>query len=193
MTDKELIRLYLWGDDDALNILLRRHHKPIYNYVFKLVGTREDAEDLTQMIFIRCYRNLKKLKDPERFLPWLYQIAVNLIRDFWRRRKETMVSLDDDCEERKSWENILISDHNPSLTMEAEQRAELVRRALNMVSMEQREVLVLKVYQGLKFIEIAEVLNEPLNTVKSRLYYGLTAMKKIFQEWKLEEIIINEM
>jgi RNA polymerase sigma-70 factor (ECF subfamily) len=77
--------------------------------------------------------------------------------------------------------------------MEAEQRAELVRRALNMVSMEQREVLVLKVYQGLKFIEIAEVLNEPLNTVKSRLYYGLTAMKKIFQEWKLEEIIINEM
>ena len=187
MNNKELIRLYLQGDVSALNILVKRHLKPVFNYILKQVGNREAADDLTQMVFIKCCKSLRQLKDHDRFVPWLYRIAVNLVRDHWRRRRY-IVSLDDDSDDVNSLTNRLTSDDDPYEAVETEQRAELVKRALKMLPPEQREVLVLKIYQGLKFTEIAEIVNAPLNTVKSRLYYGISAMKKIFQRWNILEL-----
>jgi len=187
MTDQELIQAYLKGDDRAFNTLVRRYHKPVYNYLLKLVGSREDADDLAQTVFIRCCGNLKGLKDPQLFTPWLYRIAGNLARDHWRARKEA-VSFDQFSEDSNPLAEIFVSDDDPLAAAAAGQRAEIVRKALLLIPYEQRETLILKIYQGLKFTEIAETLNEPLNTVKSRLYYGLTAMKKILQSWNLEEL-----
>jgi len=192
MTDQELIQAYLKGDDRAFNSLVRRYHKPVYNYLLKMVGSREDADDLAQTVFIRCCTSLKKLKDQQRFAPWLYRIAANLARDHWRARKET-VSFDQYCEEANPLAEILLSNDDPLNAAAAEQRAEIVRKALLMIPFEQRETLILKMYQSLKFSEIAEALGEPLNTVKSRLYYGLSAMKKILQSWNLEELRHYEM
>jgi len=192
MEDRDLISLYLKGDNSAFNILVRRHQKPLFNYILKMVGNRDDAADLSQGVFIRCYKNIKKLQDKDKFNSWLYAIAVNQVRDHWRKRKEVL-SLDDDNGEGNVAENMSASNPAPDKLAEAEDRAEAVRRALNMLPPEQKEVLVLKVYQGLKFTEIAEAVDAPLNTVKSRLYYGLTTMKKIFKNWNLEDLAHHEV
>lgn len=192
MTDQELIRLYLKGDEGALNTLVRRYHKPVYNYLLKLTGNREDAADLAQTAFIRCCKSIKKLKDHEKFAPWLYRIAANAARDFWRSRKD-MVSFDNDSEDSKSYNDILHSEDDPYRTTESLDRADIVKKALSRLPIDQREVLILKIYQGLKFTEIAETVDAPLNTVKSRLYYGLSAMKKTLKSWNLEELKQYEM
>ena len=192
MDDQELIKLYLSGDSNAFNTLVRRYHKPLYNYILKLVRDRDAADDLAQTVFIRCMKSLKRLNDLDSFVPWLYKIAINLVRDYWRRKKEVL-SLDDESDSGNLWENIVTSDSNPQEKAEAEQRAELVKRALAALPPEQKEVLVLKIYQGLKFTEIAQIVDAPLNTVKSRMYYGLTAMKKTFQSWNLLELRHHEV
>ena len=192
MTDQELIRFYLKGDEGALNTLVRRYHKPVYNYLLKLTGSRDDAADLAQITFIRCCKSLKKLKDRDKFAPWLYRIAANAARDFWRSRKD-MVSFDNDSDESKSYDDVLQSEDDPYQTAEAFDRAEIVKKALTKLPIDQREVLILKIYQGLKFTEIAEAVDAPLNTVKSRLYYGLSAMKKTLISWSPEELRRYEM
>ena len=192
MDDRELIELFLQGDTSAFNTLVRRHQKPLYNYILKLVGNRDDADDLCQRVFIRCYKSLRRLKDRERFNAWLYTIAVNQVRDHWRKRKE-ILSLDDDSNGTSPVENMQSDNPDPGEMTESYNRAEVVRRALDLLPPEQKEVLVLKIYQGLKFTEIASAVGAPLNTVKSRLYYGLAAMKKTFVNWKLEDVIHHEL
>ena len=193
MDDRELINLYLDGGDiSAFNALVRKQQKPIFNFILKMVGNREDAADLSQQVFIRCFKSLRRLKDRSRFAPWLYRIAVNSVHDHYRRRKE-VYSLDDDSVNAGLRENLTDGGVMPSEYAEASQRAELVKAALKRIPEEQREVVILKIYQGLKFTEIAEALDTPLNTVKSRLYYGMNAIKKIFKEMKLKEFSHDEL
>lgn len=192
MDDRDLINLFLKGDTSVFNTLVRRHQKPLFNYILKLVGNRDDAADLSQRVFIRCFKSLKKLKEKDKFNSWLYSIAVNQVRDHWRKRKE-ILSLDDEGEGVSPAENLTDSSPEPDKLAESESRAELVRKALHMLPPEQKEVLVLKIYQDLKFTEIAEIIGAPLNTVKSRLYYGLSAMRKIFKKWNLEELAHHEV
>jgi RNA polymerase sigma-70 factor (ECF subfamily) len=192
MEDCELISLYLNGDISAFNALVRRHQKPVYNYLLKLVGNREDAADLCQNVFLRCFKSLQKLRSADKFCPWLYSIALNLSRDHWRSQKG-MLSLDDDSEEGNHFHELPSAQPDPACLAETDNRADMVRKALMLIPFEQREVLILKVYQGMKFTEIAQIVGAPLNTVKSRLYYGLSAMKKIFLDWKLEELEHYEM
>lgn len=192
MTDTELIILYNKGDDSAFNTLMRRYHKPVFNYLLKLTGSREDASDLAQNAFIRCCGSLKKLKDKELFVPWLYKIAANLARDHWRSRKEYM-SFDSSDNEVINLNASLVSDDDPFENAAAIDRAAIVRKALLQIPIDQRDVLILKMYQGLKFTEIAEATGDSINTVKSRLYYGLTAMKKILKNWIPEELEKYEM
>lgn len=193
MDDRELIDLYLDnGDVSAFNTLVRRHQKPVYNFILKMVSNRAEAADLSQTVFIRCFRSLKKLKNRSLFSPWLYRIAVNAIRDHHRKKKE-VYSIDGDDSIVERSEGLFIGVSNPAADSESFSRAELVRAALEKIPAEQREVLILKVYQGLKFTEIAFALNQPLNTVKSRLYYGFRAMRKVFEEMNIEESLRNEV
>jgi len=140
---------------------MRRYHKPVYNYLLKLTGSREDAADLAQNAFIRCCTGLKKLDDYDRFAPWLYKIAANLARDHWRSRKDYL-SFDSELAENQSLKDLLTAEDDPLENAVSLDRASIVRKALLKIPLEQREVLVLKMYQGLKFSEIAEALGTPL-------------------------------
>ena len=91
MEDRELIILFLKGDTSAFNALVRRHQRPLYNYLLKMVGNGDDAADLCQKVFIRCFKSLRKLNDKEKFTSWMYTIAVNQVRDHWRKRKELLI------------------------------------------------------------------------------------------------------
>ena len=96
MNDPELINRILEGDRMGFNQLIRKWEKRIYGFIFRYLGNREAALDITQKTFLNTYRNIKKLKDPTRFSSWIYQIAANLCRDeLTRLKKLNMVSLDD--------------------------------------------------------------------------------------------------
>lgn len=181
MTDAELIARFLSGQINAFNTLVKRWERPIYNFILRYVGNREETRDLSQQTFIRAYKSLKRLRDPEKFSTWLYQVALNSCRDAARNRSRRPLSLDalqendfDDLPELAT-----SPAHHPDAFAHAQNVRDLLNRALQSIPEEQRVVVIMKEYQGLKFTEIADALSAPLNTVKSRMYYVLSALKKI--------------
>ncbi|HEX9652908.1 MAG TPA: sigma-70 family RNA polymerase sigma factor [bacterium] len=200
MTDSELIAKFLNGNIEAFNTLVWRWEKGLYNFVLRYIGDRETAKDVCQKSFIRAYQNLHRLRELERFSTWLYQIAVNVCRDELKaQRRRKMISLNN-LEERGNGAEAGVLQHlddaQPHPESQANQRdlRELLAQALQEVPEEQRVVIIMKEYQGLKFTEIAEILETSVNTVKSRMYYGLTALRKVFKQWKIyEEMLKYEM
>jgi len=199
MTDKKLIELFLKGDITAFNRLVWRWEKPLFNFVYRIVGNKETTKDICQMTFIRMFKQLKKLRDLEKFSSWIYRIALNLCRDeFKKKRNNHIVYLDELLSDEESINSIgQLPDKNsktPEETYHQKQISELLKRAILLLPEEQKVVLIMKQYQGLKFTEIAEILKEPLSTIKSRLYYGLRSLRKILEESKLnEEALSNEL
>ncbi len=168
MTDAEWIAQFQAGKTAAYNALVQRWQGPIYNFICRYTGNREDARDLCQQTFIRVYRSLKQLRDPDKFASWLYQIAHNTCRDAGRARR--LMSLDMLCENDQTPADLLLDPRVYPDAMAHDQGVrDLLNRALQTLPEEQRVVIVMKEYQGLKFAEIAEALDMPINTIKSRM------------------------
>lgn len=163
-TERHVIERVLNGDSEDFNLLVRQWEKPIYNFIFRMIGNRDEAMDLCQDVFLKAFRELGTLKDRDRFTAWLYRIAHNTC--YSRLRKnigKTWVELDPDTGAKSvSIENRIA-----------------VERALLQLPDDQREVVVLKVYQDLKFEEIAVIQDAPVSTVKSRLYMGFEKLRGI--------------
>ena len=169
--DADLIRKARRGDVEAYNLLISRWEKRVYNYLLRIVGDREEALDLSQDVFLKAYQNLRKLDDPGRFAPWLYRIAHNEAYSMFRKRKpETDV---DEIEPEATETKITVG----GSSVFPIELSLAVAGALDRLSTDQREAVVLKIYQGFKFEEMAEILSCPVSTVKSRLYAGLDALK----------------
>ncbi len=163
--DADLIQKTRRGDVEAYNALISRWEKRVYNYVLRLVGSREDALDLSQDIFLKAYQNIRKLDDVNRFVPWLFRIAHNEAYSLLRKRRpevDTAEGTAPDVEAPRAFPIEL---------------SIAVSGALDRLSPDQREAVVLKVYQGFKFEEMAEILECPVSTVKSRLYTALELLK----------------
>ena len=176
-TDEELVDAFQAGDLSAFDDLVRRWERKIQAAIYRVMGTEDEARDLCQEAFLKAYRALGAFKREARFSSWLYQIALNLCRDRMRRRKgRTMVSL----ETLETDAPLLRStEHGPSPLdlVEASALSRAVADAVSELPDEQREVIVLKEYQDLTFLEIAEILDVPLSTVKTRLYRGLGQLR----------------
>jgi RNA polymerase sigma-70 factor (ECF subfamily) len=165
--DRDLVAKSRQGDVDAYNLLVSRWERRVFNYILRLVGDREDAQDLSQDVFLKAYQNLGKLDDPSRFAPWLFRIAHNESFSLLRRnRPET-------GEVREP------PPPPPGPRMLPVETSLAVRAALARLSSEQREAVDLKIYQGFKFEEMAEILGCPVSTVKSRLYSALEVLKHV--------------
>lgn len=167
--DRDLILRARRGDVDGYNILVSRWEKRVYNYLLKLLRDREDALDLCQETFLKAYRALNRLEDVDRFPQWLFRIAHNETVSLYRRKRFLA-----EGEDAEAASDLAIAARTPSAGPELELA---VRTALEQLKPEQREVVVLKVYEGFKFHEISEILDSPVSTVKSRLYSGLDALK----------------
>ncbi|MGD1090364.1 MAG: sigma-70 family RNA polymerase sigma factor [Bryobacteraceae bacterium] len=163
--DRDLIAKARRGDVEGYNLLVSRWEKRVFNYLLRLVSNREDALDLSQDVFLKAYQNLRKLDDPARFSAWLFRIAHNEAFSLLRRRRP-------DVE--------LAHEPRPQEPVSGMFPVELslaVESALGRLSEDQREAVLLKVYQGFKFEEMAEILECPVSTVKSRLYTALDLLK----------------
>jgi len=162
--DADLISRVRRGDVEAFNLLVSRWEKRVFNYLLRLTGRPEDAMDLSQEAFLKAYQNIRKLDDPARFGPWLYRIAHNEAYSLFRKRRPE-TALEDAGPERNP---------APGFPMDL---SLAVTAALDRLNPEQREAVVLKVYEGFKFEEMAEVLGCPVSTVKSRLYTAFDLLK----------------
>jgi len=197
MTDAQLIRRAQNGDVDAFNTIVWRWQKRVYNFSLRYIGDPEEAKDICQKTFLKAYQKVAGLQDRSKFSTWLYQIALNHCRDeLKKRRRRTMVSLDSLQENDNGT-------HGERVTLargDAEQAAkhacnhnlrEIIKRALQEIPPQQREVIIMKQYEELKFHEIAEILDTSVNTAKSRMYYGLSALRNVFKQWNITEELLN--
>lgn len=194
MTDAELIRRFRDGESHAFNGLAGRWHRRLYNFILRQVGDREEGHDLCQKVLIKAHRNLRRLRDPEKFSTWIYQIAVNTCRDELRkRRRHPTISLEslEHGDDSRPAGMVDISQRTDTAIRECELR-DLLNRALQCIPQDQRIVVVMKEYEHLKFTEIAAILKLPVNTVKSRLYYGLNNLRKLFDQWNVTRETIDE-
>ena len=197
MTDVELIDRFLKGDIMAFNRLVKRWEKPMYNFIYRNLSNEVVAKDVCQKTFIRVYQKIKKLRDPHKFSSWLYRIALNLCRDEQRKNQRRFYISCDQTNEEQNYTPIQLTtdeDSSPDKIYAKKQIENLLKEQLQKIPPEQRVVIIMKQYQGLKFREIADILGKPVNTVKSRLYYGLKALKNNFKKANLtKEVFFNEM
>jgi RNA polymerase sigma-70 factor (ECF subfamily) len=194
MTDGALIKQFCEdGQVNAFNTLVWRWQKPIFNFVLRYLGDPEEAREIAQQTFIKAFRNLPGLKEHARFSTWLYQIAVNLCRDEIKKRRRrrtfSLEGLQENSKQSNAHESLTVADEaaNPDAIVSRKELRDILARALQELPEEQRVVVIMKEYQGLKFTEIAEALGIPLNTAKSRMYYGLAALRKILAQWQFDQ------
>jgi len=164
--DRDLIAKARRGSVDAYNVLVSRWERRVFNYLLRLVAHREDALDLSQDVFLKAYQNLRKLDDPAKFAAWLFRIAHNEAYSLLRKNRPD----GELAAEPRSGE--------ASARMYPMELTLAVQGALGRLTEEQREAVVLKIYQGFKFEEMAEILACPVSTIKSRLYTALDLLKQ---------------
>ncbi|MEJ2078987.1 MAG: sigma-70 family RNA polymerase sigma factor [Acidobacteriota bacterium] len=165
------------GDPAAFNRLVLKRERQIYNLVFRMLGNRDDAAEMTQEIFLAVFRNITRFERKARFSTWLYRIAVNHCLSRLRRRPPLIQTLDDEAEYSiPVRERLGIPDRQDERILRLEQRR-IVRDALARLTPEQRVVVELKFFQEETFLSISHILSVPESTVKSRFYAALDALK----------------
>jgi RNA polymerase sigma-70 factor (ECF subfamily) len=180
LTDEELLVSVRAGDNQSLGVLVARWERPLFCFAYRMLQRQEDARDICQETFLRVLKKAHRFREGSKFSTWMYQIALNLCRDQLRKRRRwsTILAEDRELDERTDSPADNRSElDDPSFMFEQEQKNRALRLALREIPPEQREVLIMKEYEGLKFKEIAEILDAPESTVKSRMYYGLTGLK----------------
>ncbi len=167
--DADLIARVRKGDIEAFNLLVSRWEKRVFNYLLRLTGNPDDSLDLSQDVFLKAYQNIPKLDDAARFGPWLFRIAHNEAYSQFRKRRPEVAA-----PELEGDGNFFERQPAPGMAMDL---TLAVSGALNRLVPEQREAVVLKIYQGFKFEEMAEILDCPVSTIKSRLYTAMELLK----------------
>jgi RNA polymerase sigma-70 factor, ECF subfamily len=180
-SDEELVSKSIGGDVDSFNQLVLRWERPIYALAYRVIGREEDARDVCQETFLRAFRALGGFRGQAKFSSWLYRIALNLCRDWVRRQRRTpVVQMPDDVDVVE-----FAAAREPTEPIEdLVARRDLTRaveKAMARLPEEQRTAIILKEYHGLTFQEIADLVGCPLSTVKTRLYQGLTVLRRDLQ------------
>lgn len=174
--DKDLIAEILRGSQAAMEVLTRKYYKPIYAFVYRKVGNKDIAYDLTQEIFIKVIQRIRSYSNKGTFKSWLYSIAVNHCRDYWRSAEYRKAS-----QQTELIEMIESEQKSVSYIFERKESREQVRKAIHSLPDYQREALILKYFHHMKIKEIAQVTNTTDSTVKSRLKQGLGKLAAFLQ------------
>jgi RNA polymerase sigma-70 factor, ECF subfamily len=187
MQDVQLIRDFRNGDSIAFNKLVSRWQNKIHRFVYRYFADSDEAREITQKTFIKVYHRIDTLDDESKFSSWIYRIATNLCLDEMKRAGRRRSARLDDWIDTTEYIDI----NTPHSKLERKEMQQLLQKALQAIPKEQRAVIILKEFEKLTFREIAEILEEPENTVKSRMYYGLKALRKIFHKWNINSEIMN--
>ncbi len=186
LNDKELICLYLEGNQKAFEVLLTRHKEKIYTSIYLFVKDHELAEDIFQEVFIKIIDTLRrgKYNHEGKFLQWAMRISYNLCVDYFRRSKRrTKVS---PSETFDIFDVLEVKDDNMETTMIKSQTYGRVRELVDMLPPEQREVVILRHYADMSFKEIAALTRVSINTALGRMRYALINIRKLVEEHHIQ-------
>jgi len=172
-----LVTRAISGDSFAKDILINDWYKRVYNYALRFLGDHDLAMEVSQLTFITVHGKIESLKDPSKYRSWLYTILANNCRNQKRRRKDPAFS-DLSSEAARKAMDLPCNNTNPEQQMIQQEAAFQLERAILRLPEVQREVLIMKEFEGLKFREIAESLGISENTAKSRLYYAFKHLKE---------------
>ena len=178
-TDAELVALAHAGDVEAFGRLVERNQHYVYNAVYHLVGNERDAEDIAQDVFVKAYRSIGRFEGRSKFSTWLYGIMLNSVRSFWRRRTRRPRLVQDAAEEDERAHDPAAEGRNPFEESVRGERVEAVRAAIARLDEDLREIVVMRDIRGLSYEELADVLDLPDGTVKSRLHRARSALKEL--------------
>ena len=186
-SDKDLVRQYIRGSETSFEILLKRHQDKVYNYINMMVRDTDIANDVFQDTFIKVIQTLKlgKYNEEGKFLPWVMRIAHNLIIDHFRKEKKmpkvnTRVKGED--EDFDIFSVLNMDDTSIEDKMVMDQVHDDVRRLVEYLPDEQKEVVIMRHYQNLSFKEISEKTGVSINTALGRMRYALINLRKLIEE-----------
>lgn len=174
--DQTIIYEYLQGDEQALEILVKRYLKPIYSFIYKNIGDTVAAEDITQEVFVKVWKNIRRFDLQKEFKPWIFQIAKNASIDHLRKRKTIAFSKF----ENKNGQNVLtetLADTKTDLIESISNKNEF-KSIIEKIPEKDKQILELRHTQGMSFKEISDSLNKSINTIKSRYRRILASIKK---------------
>lgn len=182
VSDQELIDLYVSGHEVALEELLKRHKSKIYTSIYLLVKDRDLSEDIFQDTFIKVINTLRsgKYNEEGKFLPWVMRIAHNLVIDHFRREKRSPLLANND--EFDIFDTIQVFDENAEDRILKEQSHAELRRLIQLLPEEQREVLIMRHFGDMSFKEIADFTDVSINTALGRMRYALNNLRKMMVE-----------
>ena len=176
LQDNNLIEQYLKGNEQSLELLITRYLKPIYSFVYKNIGNVAEAEDITQAVFVKVWKNLKKFDQKKSFKPWVFQIAKNASIDYLRKKKAIPFSnFENDKGQNLLADNLAAPPDNLIGIISDKKTLALAMQSL---SEKEQKIIILRHTDGMSFKEIAEVFGESINTVKSRYRRTLAILKK---------------
>ncbi len=172
--DNELIDRFTAGDREAFNVLVQKHQKPLYALVYRMVSNHDDAADLLQKTFIKAFSGLSGFERRSSFKTWLYQIAINLAKNTYRdRAKVQHVSIED---------VVIAKDPRTLDALIRKEHHHLLLQAVGSLPEKQRMTLTLRVQNGLKFEEIATVMECSLGTAKANYHHAVQKMKAMLKD-----------
>ena len=186
LSDEQLVELAVSSEPEAFGEIVRRWERKIFALCFGMLAREDDARDAAQETFIAAYRNLARFRGEAKVSSWLHRIAVNQCLTTKRRAKTRSEEFIDD--EKNDEERFFIAPDklSPSRTTEDNERLTLVRQAVTSLPSELRQIVVMKEFEDMTFQEIAETLEVPLSTVKSRLYTALKQLRMKLERLPLE-------
>lgn len=179
ITDKELIARCRAGSKTAFRTLVERYYQPAYTMAYYYTHNRDTALDISQETFVRIYKHLRKL-DPERpFKIWLYTIVKNLSLNYLNRHKNRRMLFSDYLADGKE---VATGGGNPVKGMEQREKIQQVWQALHQLKDTDRDIILLKDFEDFSYQEISEILDIPVGTVMSRLYYARKKLGKLLED-----------
>ncbi|RLA90937.1 MAG: hypothetical protein DRG20_02525 [Deltaproteobacteria bacterium] len=171
--DIQLIECYLSGDDSAMAKLIDKYQKEVYFFVYRFLGDKEDAKDVTQTIFIKLFRKIKQFKRKSSFKTWLFSIAVNSCKNF-KKHKYISISSED-------MSRIPDSKDIQTEVIKKEQK-EMIKRGLLSLPKKQRITLILRIFHELPYKDISKIMRCSESTAKSNFFFGIERLKEIIGE-----------
>lgn len=177
MDDSILVERFRHGDEGAFNQLVERHKREAYFIALRLAGSHEDARDLVQDAFIRCYQSMENYRGDCSFRTWLYRIVINLSLNYLKsprisRRVELSEGEIDAVPGR-------VNESDPTESLIRHQRTELLKEAIAQLPAKQKQTLMLKVYGELKYEEISEIMRCPVGTAKANFYHAVKRLREL--------------
>ena len=183
-SDEIIVERALTGDAEAFGEIVRRWERRIFALTYGMLGREEDARDATQETFLAAFRNLRGFRGEAKVSSWLHRIAVNQCISRQRRSKVRSEAALEDEQEKHASSFVTSVSYSPARVAEGRQETFAVRRAINSLPVELRQVVVMKEFEELTFREIADALDLPLSTVKSRLYTALKQLQMRLQKFE---------